>query len=230
MSVAGSAKRHIEAWIAGQDTDPDLGTAHLANAAWNLFALQEYSRIHPEFDDRPSSLNRNLQVALDIDGVICDFAPAALKRAGVEATYSNAWFPSYKLNRVWKELVADKSFWINLPRMFDPEEMKFEPIAYVTSRIIPIEWTEEWIEKNGFPCNPIIQIDSSKMDPANPGVHPSKLDMLRHIKADVIIEDNYSQFIHLLKAGFPVRLITTPFNKRWNVGTHRITHVNDILL
>lgn len=50
--VYAAAMRHLTAWWAGEEKDPELGTSHLANAAWNLFSLMEYERTHRELDDR----------------------------------------------------------------------------------------------------------------------------------------------------------------------------------
>ena len=49
------ASRHISAHINGEIYDPDIGTKHLANGAWNLLAalclcLSEHPSLDPEFD------------------------------------------------------------------------------------------------------------------------------------------------------------------------------------
>lgn len=43
-----SAMRHIQQYVMGE-SDED----HLAQAAWNLFAVMHLERTHPELDDRP---------------------------------------------------------------------------------------------------------------------------------------------------------------------------------
>ena len=43
-----SAMRHIQQWLMGE-ADED----HLAQAAWNLFAIMHLEETHPELDDRP---------------------------------------------------------------------------------------------------------------------------------------------------------------------------------
>lgn len=50
-----SAMRHMEAHASGEMYDPDIGTKHLANAAWNLLAClrNNYARLprrDPAFD------------------------------------------------------------------------------------------------------------------------------------------------------------------------------------
>ena len=50
-----SALRHMQAFSSGEDFDPDIGTHHLAHAAWNLLALLRLNldfepSLDPEFD------------------------------------------------------------------------------------------------------------------------------------------------------------------------------------
>lgn len=44
--------RHISAFNAGEDLDPETGLCHLAHARANLGFLIEYMTTHPEKDDR----------------------------------------------------------------------------------------------------------------------------------------------------------------------------------
>mgnify|MGYP001366435106 CR=1 FL=1 len=53
--VYGSALRHLLAWWAGEEKDPESGLNHLGHALWNIAAMLEYTRTHPELDDRPAS-------------------------------------------------------------------------------------------------------------------------------------------------------------------------------
>ncbi len=53
MGCVASAKRHLSAWEQGQDLDPESGLPHLAHVATNVVFLLEYSRTHPEHDNRP---------------------------------------------------------------------------------------------------------------------------------------------------------------------------------
>ena len=48
----GAALRHLLAWYAGQDTDPESGLPHLHHAAWSLMALAAYQRQGLGGDDR----------------------------------------------------------------------------------------------------------------------------------------------------------------------------------
>lgn len=46
--------RHLWAFWNGEDIDPETGSPHMAAVAWHAFAMLEYTRTHPEFDDRPA--------------------------------------------------------------------------------------------------------------------------------------------------------------------------------
>lgn len=51
--VMRAAMQHLQLWWACEETDPESGLSHLAHATWNLMALQELEKTHPELDDRP---------------------------------------------------------------------------------------------------------------------------------------------------------------------------------
>jgi len=71
-----SLKRHIAAFEAGEDIDPELGTYHMANAAWNCLALVSYYKYAPHLDDRDHSYLKNKKIGLDVDDVLADFIGA----------------------------------------------------------------------------------------------------------------------------------------------------------
>lgn len=45
-------QRHANAWWAGENLDPELGTSHLAAVAFHALAMMELMETHPEMDDR----------------------------------------------------------------------------------------------------------------------------------------------------------------------------------
>lgn len=47
-----SLHRHIAAFVAGEDLDPESQLPHLAHAAWHLMALLTFMEEHPDQDDR----------------------------------------------------------------------------------------------------------------------------------------------------------------------------------
>lgn len=49
----GAALRHLTAWWAGENLDPETGYSHLWHALTELAFLVEYEKTHPELDNRP---------------------------------------------------------------------------------------------------------------------------------------------------------------------------------
>lgn len=52
-AVLASLLRHISAWQAGEENDPETGLSHLAHAMCNLRMLMLYKKTYKEGDDRP---------------------------------------------------------------------------------------------------------------------------------------------------------------------------------
>lgn len=55
-----SLMRHMMAWQAGEDLDPESGLPHLAHAMCNLRMLVLYSSTYKDGDDRPTFLKDTL--------------------------------------------------------------------------------------------------------------------------------------------------------------------------
>lgn len=49
-----SMQRHLQAWFAGEDFDPESGLSHLAHAACNLQMLQQFEYSYRQGDNRPA--------------------------------------------------------------------------------------------------------------------------------------------------------------------------------
>jgi len=50
--VFGAIMRHLWKFWRGEDYDEETGLHHVAQAAWGCFTLLDYTKTHPEFDDR----------------------------------------------------------------------------------------------------------------------------------------------------------------------------------
>jgi len=50
--LVGASLRHIFAWIAGEEKDPESGISHIAHATCNLVFLLEYILTSTGEDDR----------------------------------------------------------------------------------------------------------------------------------------------------------------------------------
>lgn len=51
-----SALRHLAAWQAGEENDPESGLSHIDHAICNLRMLKHYGTFYKEGDDRPKDL------------------------------------------------------------------------------------------------------------------------------------------------------------------------------
>lgn len=49
----GSLMRHLTAWYAGEDLDPESGKSHLAHAGCNIMMLIEMFELRKDLDTRP---------------------------------------------------------------------------------------------------------------------------------------------------------------------------------
>lgn len=55
VRMAAAILRHLGAWLAGQDNDPDSGLSHLSHAGCMLLFLIWHEQYKPELDDRRGS-------------------------------------------------------------------------------------------------------------------------------------------------------------------------------
>lgn len=52
-----ATQRHLWAFWAGEDADPESKLLHLAHAGFGILALLELSKTHPEWDNRVKNLS-----------------------------------------------------------------------------------------------------------------------------------------------------------------------------
>jgi 5'(3')-deoxyribonucleotidase len=207
-SVIASMERHLEAVKACDDYDQESHIYHSAHIAANAMFLTEFYKIYPQGDDRVTGFFKTPRVALDIDEVLADFAGEYSKRYEIDrkALY---WNFTYEMGKHLNELKDDKDFWMNLPKLRD---VPFEPVCYVTSRVIPSEWTMEWLEKNNLPCAPVETV----------GIDQSKVDALKKHKAEIFVDDRYHNFREVTDAGIFTYLMDASHNQHYNVGHRRL--------
>jgi uncharacterized HAD superfamily protein len=215
--VLDSLERHIQAYKAGEDYDDEMKTFHLANAAWNIDVLLEQYFTHPELDDR---IKKRFKIALDIDGVLADFKTAYCKRHNIQSK-NNHWHFTY----LWKQedgLFEDKDFWTNkIQPLVDGTNLSIEPVCYVTSRRCSVEWTKEWLEKHGFPCEPVYTNQASKVDVLK--------EMFERGEVDIFVDDAYKHFVELNNAGIPTYLFDRPYNRKYDVGYKKIYDLKELV-
>jgi uncharacterized HAD superfamily protein len=212
-NVISSLKRHLAAIEKGEDFDNESGLLHASHLACNAHFLTAYYKIYPQGDDRQHNYLSDLKIGLDIDEVLCGWVGAWCKEFNIKIP--EVWSFSYSNKEKFKELSESgklNDFYLNLPRIVNPSDLPFEPHCYITSRSVPIDLTMRWLENNGFPCKTVYSV----------GFGESKIDAAKSSGIDIFIDDYYSNFVQLNKAGICTYLWDAPHNQRYNVGYKRI--------
>jgi len=207
--VLSSLKKHLNEFESGNDFDEN-GNLNLASVAMNALILCEYYKIYPQGDDRVLFPNKPI-IALDIDDVCLDFIGSFEKKTG--KLLNPYWSGTYEMKELLDELSTDKEFWTTLPTLHKPS---FEVDLYITSRSIPVEWTKENLERNGFPCAPVYCV------PWN----TSKVELLKEHNVSILIDDKYQNFKEATESGIFCYLMDSPANRHYNVGHRRVFNLN----
>ena len=215
-AAIGSVKRHIEAWEQGEDID-ELGTLHLSNAMWGLGTLIDFYHSYPQGDDRRHGYLFMPKIGLDIDEVIADWVGHWAARHSTPIP--TAWNFDRHIKKKFEQLRDDKDFWLTIPPKINPKDIPFEPHCYITSRSIPQEWTEEWLDANNFPAMPVYSVPFNE----------SKVYVARESGVDIFVDDRFENFVELNKAGICCYLFDAPHNKRYDVGYKRIYSLKELV-
>ncbi len=117
-----------------------------------------------------------------------------------------------------KLMATDEEFWLSIPPKIAPGDIPFEPHCYVTSRSIPVEWTQRWLDQNGYPAMPVISVPFGE----------SKVAALKDAGVTMFVDDHFQNFVDINAAGIPCFLFDTPQNQRHNVGHKRIKSLRDL--
>ena len=212
-----SLKRHLGKFERGEDFDEETGVLHTAHIMCNAAFLTEYYKIYPQGDDRPHAYLSVPKIGLDIDEVICDWVGYWCKHHNVDVP-SN-WSFDKDISAKFKALSEDKEFWMSIPPKISPEDLPFEPHCYITSRSVPVEWTEQWLAKNGFPQVKVYSI----------GHGESKVQVAKDSGIDIFVDDRFDNFVELNKAGICTFLMDAKHNQRYDVGYKRIKSLKELL-
>lgn len=232
--ILASLERHINAFKNGEDLDFDknckdcqkgtcvnhTGLYHMAHAAWNCMALVSYYKYHPEKDDRMKHVIKPKRIALDIDDVVADFVPAWCKLHNQEIP--TAWSFDRTIMDKFNTMSYNgelEEFYSNLEVKTKPEEIPFEPVAYITSRPCSTETTERWLDSHGFPVAPVVTV----------GVENSKLQALKDHNVDIFVDDNYRNYLEINQKGGCCYLFDAKHNHRYDVGVRRIYSLKELV-
>ena len=208
--VLSSLKKHLNKFESGEDFTKE-GLLHIAEVAANALILSEFYTIYPQGDDRVIAPVNKPIVGLDLDDTVFDFMGSYEKRTG--AKLADYWNSDYNMRQNLDQLKDDKDFWVNMPVKNRPN---FEVDYYITARSIPVEWTEEAIQKNNLPKAKVFTLPWNE----------SKIDTLKSLNISIMIDDKYETFKECLNSGIFCYLMDAPHNKYYNVGHHRIYDLN----
>lgn len=204
-------EKHLLEFKSGNDFDKN-GLLNIAHVASQALLLAELYTCYPQGDDRILSNVSRPIIALDIDDVCLDFIGSFEKKTGIKC--NEYWNSTYEMKAKLEELSSDREFWTTLPTKNLPT---FEPDMYITSRSIPIEWTKENLERNGFPCAPVYSV------PWN----TSKIDLLKEHNVTILIDDKVENYMDATENGIFCYLMDAPHNKYLkNIGHRRIYNLN----
>lgn len=204
--VLSSLKKNLCAFEAGQDYT-ESGLLCISEVVANALILADYYSSYPQGDDRIITPITKPIVGCDLDDVIFDFTGAYEQKFNTKL--SDYWNGDYNMKENLEELKKDKDFWVNMPLKNRPN---FEIDFYCTARSIPVEWTQEAIQKHNLPKAPIYSL------PWN----VSKIDTLKELHTDVFIDDKFQTFKECKAAGIFCYLMDATTNQHYNVGHHRI--------
>ena len=215
--IVSSLKRHLAAIEKGEDYDLETGELHAAHLACNAHFLTAYYKLYPQGDDRPHTYLNRPKIGLDIDEVLADWVGNWTKYHGQQVP--ETWNFDRDIKAKFDLLKDDKEFWLSIPVKTKPCDIHFEPHCYITSRSIPKEWTEEWLDKNGFPTMPVYSV----------GFGESKVDVAKASGIEIYVDDRYENFVELNNAGICTFLFDAPHNQRYEVGYKRIFNLKELM-
>lgn len=208
--ILSSLKKHLTEFELGKDYTEE-GLLNIAEVAANALILCEYYSIYPQGDDRVMAPVNKPIIGCDLDDVIFDFTKSYETKFDVKL--SHYWKSDYNMSENLKKLQNDKDFWVNMPVKNKPS---FEIDYYITARSIPIEWTQEAIQKNNLPKAPIYSLPWEV----------SKIDTLKELGINIMIDDKMETFKECKTNNIFCYLMTTEANKHYDVGHHRIHNLD----
>lgn len=216
QGMLASMKRHINAIERGEDYDPESGLLHVSHVQANAHMLNSYYYTHPMGDDRPPTTLRNLRVGLDVDEVLADFVGGWCSFHGMDrGTGAVHWKFDRHIEKRFesmKEAGTLEPFYLSLKPLLNPSELGFEPACYITARPVDTAVTERWLDLHGFPAAPVVTV----------GMGQSKIEAARTHKLNIVIDDNFHNFVELNASGIFCYLWSASHNEKYDVGHKRL--------
>jgi uncharacterized HAD superfamily protein len=216
--TVASLKRHTAAFEKGEDFDKESLLLHTAHIMWNAMALTQFYKTYPQGDDRPHGYLTQKKIGLDIDGVLADFTGHLLRKIGYPDHKVTHWNDPV-IRKGFEEHKYDPEFWMDLPPLLSREDVDFEPHCYITARSVSKDVTQAWLDKYHFPTAPIYSI----------GIGESKVEVAKKAGMDIFVDDSFTNFVELNKAGICTFLYDAPYNQKYEVGFKRLKSLKELV-
>lgn len=150
------------------------------------------------------------RVILDVDGICANFIKGMFEYAGEQGLMDQIRFKSesevdcweFFENGIWEKVKRSKSFWMELPKMFDTP-LDFTPRMYLTARPIDTYITAQWLKNNVFPASEIRTV----------GNYADKLMVMEHFPHCTLIDDHYPTVKSIVDEGLSAVLFTSPSHR-----------------
>lgn len=236
--VIASLKRHLNQLESGEDYDIDptcekckestkenwictnhTGELHADLLQCNAHFLSTYYRIFPQGDDRYLNLRPKPKIALDVDEVVCNWVTHWCELHKIDLPSS--WYFQWDIKGLFDKMKYDGTldeFYSGLTARINPEEMPFEPTAYISHRPVADVITKAWLEANGFPLKPVYHVENRS----------DKVKIAKELEIDIFVDDSYETYKAMNEAGICCFLMDAKHNRRYDVGFKRIKSLNDI--
>jgi len=221
MSVIASLKRHLAAFEAGEDYDPESGELHIAHAACNIHFLNAFHYIFPQGDDRPKRFLNLPKIGLDIDCVLADFVKAWSDLFDDVSSEPLSWYMDRNMKERFAEMDKNgelEDFYLHIPPLIKPEDIPFEPHCYITSRPVNGGITEKWLDKHGFPRRKVYTV----------GLMQSKVEVAKEAGVEIFVDDSFDNFVDLNNNNIFTYLYDAPWNRKFDVGHMRLNSLKDL--
>ena len=153
---------------------------------------------------------KNHRIGLDIDEVLADFLGGFSDHYDIDYRSVKHFAFSYDTLRKLNELPAD--FWSKLKPKIDGTTLPFLPTCYISTRNFDVGITEEWLERLGFPCQPVIHV----------GGDMTKVEACKKLNLDIFVDDHIKNFQELHQNGINALLMDCVHNQQYQVNPYRI--------
>ena len=122
-----------------------------------------------------------------------------------------------RISNNFSKIENDEDFWKKIPCHVCYDKILYEPECYITSRSIPIEWTQNWLDNNQYP--------KAKLFSVGRGESKTKIALEQGI--EVFLDDSFDNYCELNKNNIDCYLYSASHNLKYDVGHKRIDNIDD---